>query len=222
MTTRRRAHADLAFLNGSVLTMNGARPRASAVAIANGRIIAVGSDSDVGRLVGRRTRTLDLRGRTLLPSFQDAHIHPSSAGLKLMRCPLDGVAPVLDAYLETIADHAAAHPEKPWIIGSGWYMEAFAGGTPLRQDLDRAAPDRPAFFTDRDGHRAWLNSRALELAGLDRHTPDPPDGRIEREPDGTPQGTLHEGAVDLVARLQPVPTDDELHDAPRPTCTRSA
>ena len=78
-------------------------------------------------------------------------------------------------------------------------MAAFEGGTPRREDLDRIVPDRPVFLTNRDGHGAWVNSKALELAGITAATPDPADGRIERDPDGTPSGTLHEGAMDLVA-----------------------
>ncbi len=202
--------ADLVFVNASVLTMDPARSTASAVAVRNGRIVTVGADHDVAHLVGPRTRRLDLEGRTLLPSFQDAHVHPSSAGVKLMRCPLYDLPPSLDAYLEAIAAYAADHPEKPWIIGSGWYMEAFPGGAPSRRDLDRVVPDRPAFFTDRDGHRAWLNSRALELVGFDRETADPPDGRIEREPNNTPAGTIHEGAMERASRFLPETTLDEV------------
>ena len=107
------------------------------------------------------------------------------------------------AYLEQIHDYAAAHPDESWIIGGGWGMPAFPGGTPSRADLDAAVPGRPVFLENRDGHGAWVSTRALELAGVSAATPTPPDGRIEREANGSPQGTLHEGAANLVRRLIP-------------------
>ena len=202
--------ADLAFLGGSVLTMDAARSTASAVAVGAGRILAVGTDADVASLVGSRTRTIELRGRTLLPSFGDAHVHPSSAGVKMTRCPLDELPPSLDVYLDVIGAYALRHPNLEWIVGSGWYMAAFPGGTPARQDLDRAVPGRPAFFTDRDGHRAWLNTPALERVGYIREAADPPDGRIEREGDGTPAGTVHEGAMERARAFLPETTLEEV------------
>jgi predicted amidohydrolase YtcJ len=112
--------------------------------------------------------------------------------------------------LATIRAYADAHPDLPWIVGSGWSMSDFANGTPLREDLDRVVPDRPAYLPNRDGHSVWVNSRALELAGIDRDTADPQDGRIERDDDGSPAGTLHEGAADLVERLLPRVGEAEL------------
>ena len=109
----------------------------------------------------------------------------------------------------------ASHPDEPWIRGGGWYMAAFEGGTPRREDLDRIVADRPAFLTNRDGHGAWVNTKALELAGITAATADPADGRIERDPDGSPSGTLHEGAMDLVARLLPDDTPGDLEEALR-------
>ena len=106
-----------------------------------------------------------------------------------------------------IRAYAAAHPDLPWVIGSGWSMADFERGTPRREDLDAVVPDRPAFLPNRDGHSTWVNTRALELAGIDRDTPDPAGGRIERDPDGTPSGTLHEAAAELVERLLPPTTD---------------
>jgi hypothetical protein len=106
---------------------------------------------------------------------------------------LDGAVP--DEYLGIVARYAAEHPEQPWIVGGGWAMEHFPGGTPVKEDLDRVVPDRPVFLFNRDVHGAWVNSRALELAGITRDTPDPADGRIERDAAGEPTGTLHEGAA---------------------------
>ena len=194
------------------MTMDAVGRSAEAVAVKDGRILFVGSARDTASLVGPRTRRIDLAGRTLLPSFQDAHVHPAMAGVNLTRCPLHDLPRRLDAYLEAIAAYAATAQDRPWVLGDGWYMEAFPGGTPTRQDLDRVVPDRPAFFVNRDGHGAWVNSRALELAGIVHDTPDPADGRIERDASGEPSGTLHEGAMELVRDLLPETTTQELAD----------
>ena len=201
--------ADLILAGGAVLTMDAARRRASAVAVRGGRIVAVGSDRDVAALAGPRTRRIDLSGRTLLPGFQDAHVHPSLAGIGLLRCPLHEQPRTLEAYQEAIRTYAGAHPDVPWVLGDGWYMEAFPGGTPRREDLDAIVPDRPAFFINRDAHGAWANSRALAAAGITRDTPDPAHGRIERDANGEPSGTLHEGAMEEVKRILPPATVED-------------
>ena len=168
--------------------------------------------------VGPSTRVIELRGRTVTPGFQDAHVHPVHGGLDdaPLRPPRGRGCPVPG----TTGSRPTRRPirTRPWIRGGGWYMAAFEGGTPRREDLDRIVPDRPAFLTNRDGHSAWVNSRALELAGITADTADPNDGRIERDPDGTPTGTLHEGAMDLVARLLPDDTPGRPRGgaAPRP------
>ena len=206
------APADLVLTGGAVMTMDAARRTAEAVAIRDGRIVAIGSSAEVDRLRGPRTRRIDLAGRTLLPSFQDAHCHPAMAGINLTLCPLHDVEPTAAVYLDTIRAYAQANPDRPWVIGDGWYMSAFPGGTPTRQALDAVVPDRPAFFVNRDGHGAWVNSRALALAGISRDSSDPASGRIEREANGDPSGTLHEGAMEIVrAILPPTTTEDLAH-----------
>ena len=180
-------------------------PPATAVAVRGGRIVAVGSDDEIRDLAGGKAETVPLGGRPLLPGFQDAHVHPVFAGITMQRCDLDG-AEDLDGALARIRAYAQAHPDREWIDGSGWRMEWFPGGTPSRELLDRVVPDRPAYLTNRDGHGAWANSRALDLAGLTAATPDPRYGRIERGADDEPQGTLHEAAALLVGRLVPGPT----------------
>lgn len=194
-------HADLVFHGGPVFTADTVRSRAHAVAVSGGRIVAVGGD-EVRDLIGLRTEVVDLGGRLLVPGFQDAHVHPVWGGLDMLRCDLAeyGDAP---QYLAAIDRYVAAHPDEEWILGGGWQMSAFPGGTPTAEALDAVTGDRPAFFPNRDGHGAWVNSAALRAAGIDRGTPDPADGRIERNPDGSPSGTLHEGAMALVNRLLP-------------------
>jgi predicted amidohydrolase YtcJ len=207
--------ADLVFAGGAVYTADASRRRvvsattpsgnpASAVAVVGGRIEAIGNagDRDIQDLIGPGTEVVDLRGRALLPGFQDAHVHPAFAGITMLGCNLIG-ATSLDDALARISDYARQHPDREWIAGSGWRMEWFPGGTPDRQTLDEVTGGRPAYLSNRDGHGAWANTRALELAGVDARTPDPADGRIERELDGGPQGTLHEGAANLVGRLLP-------------------
>jgi predicted amidohydrolase YtcJ len=211
------AQADLVFTGGAVYTADPADPGRrrvvpagpgpQAVAVLGDRIVAVGGagDSDIGDLIGPRTEVVDLRGRALLPGFQDAHVHPAWAGVTMIGCSLIGVG-TLDDALARITAYAARRDDKEWVVGSGWRMEWFERGTPSRQLLDQVAGGRPVYLTNRDGHGAWVSSRALEIAGIDAGTPDPPDGRIERAADGSPQGTLHEGAATLVGRLLPTLT----------------
>ncbi|MEU5919469.1 amidohydrolase [Streptomyces sp. NPDC047141] len=196
--------ADLVFTRGPVFTADPARTRASSLAVVGERIVAVGHD-EVRDLVGPGTEVVDLTGKLLLPGFQDAHVHAVSGGKELAECDLTGTVGVAD-YLERIRRYADAHPEHAWITGGGWSMESFEGGLPTRQLLDSVVPDRPVLLSNRDHHGAWANSRALALAGLTADSPDPADGRIEREADGSPSGMLQEGAIGLVARLVPPAT----------------
>jgi predicted amidohydrolase YtcJ len=205
-------HADLVFTGGPVFTADTVRSQARAVAVAAGRIVAVGSHDEVRELVGPATEVVDLAGRMLLPGFQDAHVHPVWGGLDLMRCDLAPLSTEPE-YLARIAEYAAEHSDEPWVLGGGWQMSAFAGGTPTAKSLDRVVADRPAFLPNRDGHGAWVNSAALRLAGIDRDTPDPADGRIERDADGEPTGTLHEGAMTLVNRHLPETSVEQLTEA---------
>ena len=206
--------ADIVFTGGNVHTVDARQPRAEAVAIHGERISAVGTAAEVAPSIGPATRVVDLAGRLLVPGFQDAHCHPLWGGIERMHCDLrdlDGRA----GTLEKIRSYAAAHPDDEWIVGGGWYMGDWPNGTPRAEVLDAILPDRPAFFPNRDGHSAWVNSKALELAGITRDTPDPDDGRIERDPDGSPTGSLHEGAADLVERLIPRPGPEEMLDGLR-------
>ncbi|MFI6322910.1 amidohydrolase [Nonomuraea sp. NPDC050556] len=189
------------FVNGRVFTGTADAPIEADVEVRDGRIVAVGdvdrTDPDV----------VDLGGGLLMAGFQDAHVHPVYGGCQMLRCDLSGEH-TIEGYLRVIA---AYDPSQEWVLGGGWSMDAFPGGTPSRRLLDSVVPDRPALLTNRDGHGAWANSAALRLAGLDADTPDPVDGRIEREPGGFPQGTLHEGAMTLVSKYVPVAGLDEAY-----------
>ncbi|MFJ8861202.1 amidohydrolase [Streptomyces sp. NPDC102451] len=196
-----RTPADLVFTGGPVHTADAAHTRATTVAVTGERITAVGHD-EVRALIGPRTEVVDLAGRLLVPGFQDAHVHPVTAGLELARCDLTG-ARTAAATTAAVRAYADAGRDQEWITGGGWSMEAFDGGAPTRHQLDAVVPDRPAYLVNRDHHGAWVNSRALALAGITARTPDPADGRIERDGRGEPTGLLQEGAMDLVARHTP-------------------
>ncbi|MFD0687261.1 amidohydrolase [Actinomadura fibrosa] len=198
--------ADLLFTNGRIMTMDGGptAPRDGVLAVRDGRIAAVGGD-EVRDLAGPRTEVVDLWGRLLLPGFQDAHIHAVMGGVELGQCDLTGTTDPRE-YVRRVRAYADAHPEKEWITGSGWSMESFEGGVPTRDLLDAAVPDRPVYLTNRDHHGAWVNGRALELADVTARTPDPADGRVERDAAGAPVGMLQEGAMTLVGAHVPEPT----------------
>ncbi|MEU7512563.1 amidohydrolase [Streptomyces sp. NPDC042898] len=199
------AKADLVFTRGPVFTVDPARTRATSLAVVGDRIVAVGHD-EVRELIGPGTEVVDLTGKLLVPGFQDAHVHAVFAGAELAQCDLSDTVSVTD-YLERVRAYADAHPDREWISGGGWSMESFEGGLPTRQLLDSVVPDRPVLLSNRDHHGAWANTRALELAGITAETPDPADGRIERESDGTPSGMLQEGAAGLVGHLVPPSSD---------------
>jgi hypothetical protein len=202
-----------AFVNGGVFDGHRYLGRAD-VLVKDGKVLKVVP----GGLEARSARTstsehdevVDLAGGLVSPGFTDAHVHPISGGLERLRCDLTGFE-TREEYLAAIRAYGDAHPDLAWVMGGGWAMPAFVGGTPTAADLDTVVPDRPAFLPNRDGHGAWVNSRALELAGIDRDTPDPEDGRIERDADGRPTGTLHEGAMWLVSRLVPATSGEDYY-----------
>jgi predicted amidohydrolase YtcJ len=204
--------ADLAFVNGAVYTVDAASSWARAVAIRGGRIVAVGTDDAIREHVASATDVVDLDGKMLVPGFQDAHVHAPTGGFHRLRIDLSELHS-FDDYARAIRRWADAHPDAPWVLGGGWAMDVFERGTPSREQLDALVPDRPTFLANRDLHAAWVNTRALELAGIDASVPDPLDGRFERTPEGAIQGTLHEGAMSAVRRIVPEPDAADLEAA---------
>ena len=202
--------ADWVFHSGRIFDGSNVLAQATAVAVRAGRIAAVGSESEVRQAVGRATEVVDLAGRMLSPGFTDAHVHTVMGGVERLACDLSLLSGA-PAALERIAEYAAGS-DAGWITGGGWYKGDYPGGYPHRSMLDAVVADRPVYLINRDHHSAWVNSRALELAGIDVSTRDPADGRIERDSDGVPTGTLHEGAMDLVSRLLPPLTQATLVD----------
>ena len=199
--------ADLVFLGARVERI-APGPPADAVAVQGGRITHVGSEREIRAEIDASTEVAQLEGASLLPGFQDAHVHPVSGGLLADLCDLHDL-PDADAILAAIEAYARAHPEREWISGWGWSLTAFPNGEPSRELLDGVVGDRLAMLESSDGHVAWASSRALAAAGVTRETPDPPDGRIARDTDGEPSGTLMDGAIELVARLVPELTHEE-------------
>jgi predicted amidohydrolase YtcJ len=199
---------DVLLRGGRVHTVSSGD--AEAVAVRGGRIAAVGSNAEVGGLPAGQV--VDLEGRTVLPGFQDAHLHPFAGGMLAIVCNLHETASAGDC-LDEIGRYAAENPDREWVSGDGWSMDFFPGGNPQKDALDAVVSDRPVYLENRDGHTAWVNSRALALAGITADTPDPADGRIERGAGGEPSGALHEGAMGLVGDLVPPPSAAEQEQA---------
>ena len=176
--------------------------------------IGIRGDRIVPAEIGPNTRVIEASGATVVPGFQDAHVHTPFAGLNMLRVWLHDAVDRRE-YLQIITEHVRSHPGSDWITGGGWAMSAFPGGNPHKADLDAIVPDRPVFLLNRDVHGAWVNSRALEIAGITEITPDPPDGRIERDPaTGEPTGMLHEGAAySMNERVVPAPSREQWRAA---------
>ena len=201
--TPRPAPADLVFRGGAVYTVDASRSWAGAVAVSGGRIVFVGTDSAATPWIGPKTRVVELAGKMLLPAFHDSHVHPISGGIDALEVNLHGLEKPAEV-LERIREYAAAHPDAAWVRGSGWELPTFPGANPSKTLLDQIVPDRPVYLDAMDGHSAWVNSKALAIAGVTKDTPDPPHGRIERDPaTGEPSGALREDAAGLVARFLP-------------------
>lgn len=194
-------------VKGTLFTSDPTRPFSSAVAVMGDRIAALGSDAL--DMITRRTQVVDAGDGLITPGFIDAHVHPATTGLDRLRCSFERCESAGDARA-AVESYATEHPEEEWIRGAGWEMSWFERGCPSKEAADSVVRDRPMVLWNADGHGAWVNSKALEIAGVNRETPDPPDGRIERLPDGSPQGTLHEGAVDLVEQFAPEDTVSEV------------
>jgi predicted amidohydrolase YtcJ len=207
--------ADLVISGGRIWTGGtDHQPSVDAIAIRDGRIVAVGREPELRTHISPRTERISIGDGVLLPAFQDAHCHPLWGGLTTLECDLsEGRTP--EHWLSMIADYAADHPELPVISGEGWSPYPFTDGLPHRRLLDELVPDRPVVVGSFDGHSTWCNSAALRLAGIDAGTVDPPRGRIERDAKGEPIGVFHEAARALVERIKPAPTDATLREALR-------
>ena len=196
--------ADTVLINGGVYTVNPERGWAEAVAIREGEIVAVGNNAEAEAMIGPETQVIDLAGKMALPGFHDAHVHPTMGGYALLGCNLEALKSV-DAILAQVTACASDGTEG-WLEGHAFDLGLFGQDGPHKSLLDAIETSRPIVLWGSDGHSAWVNSRALELTGIDAETSDPALGVIERDPDGLPSGTLRETAQEMVRAVLPKPT----------------
>lgn len=211
-----RTSADTILTNGRIYTVDKSRPWADSVAIKDGRIVAVGSKAATAKYKGAATRTVDLGGRLVLPAFGDAHAHPLFGGMSRTRCPLHEGKSIED-YQRMIRKCVAETPGDGTVFGVGWEDSMFPpNGVPRKEVLDAVSTTRPLIFKSVGGHTYWVNSKALEKAGITRDTKDPVNGMIDRDSKtGEPVGGLQESAQELVEPLVPPPTDAEIQASVR-------
>ena len=196
--------ADLVLINGGIYTVDADRSWAQAVAIRDGVIVAVGDNSEIDAMTGPQTRTIDLAGKMALPGFHDAHVHPTMGGYALLGCDLEGLGSVAAIIAKLTA--CAGEDQQGWMEGHAFDLALFGQDGPNKSLLDAIDTQRPIILWASDGHNAWANSRALELAEISAETTDPALGIIERDPDGSPSGTLRETAQELIRAVMPKPT----------------
>ena len=200
---------NLIIHNATVYTADAAGSTAEAIAVRGNQIVRVGSDRDVLRLRRRQTEVVDANHSAVVPGFNDAHVHLIGGGLALDKIDLLDATTVPDIE-QRIRQWVADNPDRPWVLGRGWYYQPFPGGLPTRQMLDALVADRPAQLVSYDGHTSWVNTKALRLAGITKRTPDPKNGVIVKDPrTGEPTGVLKEAAMSLVGKLVPAPTRDD-------------
>lgn len=206
-----RAKADVVLVNGRIWTASPDRLFVSAIALSGNKIAAVGNRQSIQKLIGKNTRVIDMGGRFIMPGINDSHIHFLGASLVSTRVDLTEAKSVADAQ-RIVADYANANSDVKWITGSGWQYTIFPdGGLPTKEMLDKVVSDRPVFIRSYDGHSGWANSKALQMAGVDRNTQFSGFGEIVRDSRSEPTGVFKEGAMQLVARLiPPIPRDAEL------------
>jgi predicted amidohydrolase YtcJ len=199
--------ADLVLVGGTVVTVDARRPTVEAVAAREGRIVALGSDAEIRELVGPQTVVIELGGAVAYPGFIDGHAHFLGIGKTKMALDLRGTAS-WDEIVDKVRAAVAVTEPGQWIRGRGWHQERWTetpqpnvDGLPFHDELSRASPDNPVVLTHASGHAAIANARALEMAGIDARTPDPPGGKILRDRSGRPTGVLLEDAEELVTDL---------------------
>jgi len=213
LAQQQNSPADTVVLHARVYTVNPHQPWAQALAIRDGKIVAVGSDQELAKYRGPSTQVVDAQGHMVLPGFVDTHGHFMAGAASLPNVALDDAKTVAQ-FQKMIVDFAAAHPDRKWIQGMGWYYDIFGKtGLPDKKLVDAVVSDRPVFLRAYDGHSSLANTKALAIAGITKDTPDPPNGIIVRDPaTGEPTGVLKEAAGDLVQKFIPQPTHEEQLD----------
>ena len=203
---------DTVFVNGHLVTVDEAKPRACAMAVRGEWIVASGDDDEIRALRGPQTREVDLGGLVVIPGFNDAHNHMLSFGLGLQDLDLRSSGRVEDI-VALVAERVGERPAGTWVIGRGYDDNKLEGHRhPARRELDVVSPDHPVLLGHTSGHMIVVNGAALKEAGIDRSSADPPGGRIVRDATGEPTGLLQETAQSLVNRLLlPLSLDEVIH-----------
>ncbi len=208
--------ADMVLLNGKIFTVDAAQPWAQAVAIRDGKFVAVGKDEEIKRLVGKETEVIDLQGKLALPGFNDAHLHFTNGGLYLLGIDL---RPARDEkeFARILKEYIYKTPKGEWVTGGNWDHENWPSKKhPRREMIDPFTADHPVLVSRLDGHMALANSLALKLAGITRDTPDPQGGEIVKDKKtGEPTGILRDNAMDLVDKVIPPLSRDKRERAIR-------
>jgi predicted amidohydrolase YtcJ len=200
--------ADMILFNGRIYTGNLDFPFVEAMAIKNNKIIAAGKTGEIKKLSGASDKEYDLKGKLVIPGFNDAHIHFLSGCLSLLTADLNNSKTPEEA-VNTVLAFAQKNPSAKWVTGTGWQYTIFPDGKPTKQMLDAVISDRPVYIRAYDGHSAWVNSKALELAGITKETPYSGFGSIVKDNKGEPTGMLSESAMQLVSKLLPPITKEE-------------
>jgi len=213
--------ADLALIDGNVLTMDSSQPSAEAVAVTKDRIVKVGTNEEINRWIGKTTKIINLQGRTVVPGLIDSHIHVGDFGKFLMWVDLKD-ADSIGEMQRRIRERAQKLPEGRWIIGSGWDQARFVEKRyPNFCDLDEASPDNPVILYHQCGRVCVVNSKALELANVTKETMAPSGGKIEKDAEtGEPTGILRENATDLVWKTIPEPSEEEVMEGASLACKK--
>ncbi len=201
--------ADTVILNARIYTVNPQQTWAEALAISGEKIIAVGSTNEIQKYRNASTKIIDAQSHFVLPGFVDCHIHFMDGSMGLTRVDLNDAKTVTEIQ-KRVKDYAESHAQEPWITGMGWTYPTFGpSALPNKKILDDVVPTRPVYLVAFDGHSSWANSKALQMAGITRETPDPPNGKIVRNEKGEATGALKETAGDLVAKVMPKPSREE-------------
>ena len=204
--------ADTVYLNGNMYTVDDKQPAATAVAISGQKLVYVGKDKGAQAFVGKKTKIIDLKGKTVLPGLIEGHLHYTGEGQKMLQVHVFW-SPKAEIIAKVKAE-AEKLPAGTWIIGRGWNQEVWPDKKfPTKEELDAVTPNHPVMLTRVCGHAIWVNSKALNMAGIDKSTPDPAGGTIEKDASGNPSGILHETARNLIRGKVTPMTDDRLQEA---------
>ncbi|WP_052659251.1 amidohydrolase [Pseudomonas sp. LFM046] len=204
---------DLIITHADIHTMDPVLPRAQAIAVHDGRIVALGDNADIERMASADTRRINGQGRLMLPGLQDTHVHFQLSSADLYHNASLYTATTLDELLAIIREFAERHPNKAWIRGVGFSSSLFSPDELTRERLDSVTGGRPALMLASDYHNGWANSAAFEIAGVKPGSPEPENGSYVRQADGTPKGWLLEDAIWAMNRIAPGYTDDEYLEA---------